>query len=98
MGSPVAIHLPCLVMPMGTTSYFSGSIARITLRAEARETSCSLDWPPNTTPTLIFLGKANNSEAGPSPVEGQHRWLIENITDRRRDDFSTHGLWVRRPI
>src|SRR5438132_3726818 len=49
--------MPCLVMPTGTTSYFSGSMARSTLRAEARETSCSLDWPPNRTPTRIFLGK-----------------------------------------
>src|SRR5580704_2936325 len=41
---------PSLVMPMGTTSYLSGSRPRITEAAEARETSCSPERPPKRTP------------------------------------------------
>ena len=47
-------HLPFLVMPMQTTSYFSLGMLRITFSAETSETSCSLETPPNNTATLIF--------------------------------------------
>src|SRR5262245_48519803 len=50
-----AIQRPCLVMPIGRTSYLSRSSAAITARAEVSETSCSPDWPPNRTPTRILL-------------------------------------------
>ncbi len=39
---------------MGTTSYFDGSSAAMTDRAEDRLTSCSPDLPPKITATLIF--------------------------------------------
>src|SRR5580692_451254 len=42
---------PSFEMPIGTASYFSGSSARITDAAEASETSCSPERPPNSTPT-----------------------------------------------
>ena len=38
-------------MPTGTTSYFSGSSAAITLPAEMHEIECSLERPPKTTAT-----------------------------------------------
>ena len=38
-------------MPTGTTSYFSGSRAAITLPAEMHEIECSLERPPKTTAT-----------------------------------------------
>ena len=41
IGSPSTIHDPSRVIPIGTTSYRSGSIASITVRAERMETSCS---------------------------------------------------------
>src|SRR5580692_441961 len=40
-----------LVIPMGTASYLSGSRPRMTEAAEAKETSCSPERPPNRTPT-----------------------------------------------
>src|SRR5437763_6296860 len=42
---------PSLEIPMGTASYLSGSIPRITEAADASETSCSPLRPPNKTPT-----------------------------------------------
>src|ERR1051326_4166669 len=45
---------PSLVMPMGTTSYLSLSIALRTEAAESSETSCSPLRPPNKTPTRSF--------------------------------------------
>src|SRR5271156_290425 len=41
---------PSFEIPIGTGSYFSGSSARITEAAEASETSCSPERPPNSTP------------------------------------------------
>src|SRR5271156_3231866 len=41
---------PSFEIPIGTASYFSGSSARITEAAEASETSCSPERPPNSTP------------------------------------------------
>jgi hypothetical protein len=40
------------VIPIGTGSYLSGSSPRITDAADASETSCSPERPPNNTPTL----------------------------------------------
>jgi hypothetical protein len=42
-------------MPIGTTSYFVGSMACSTLPAVTQEMACSLDRPPNTT-AILFLG------------------------------------------
>src|SRR5260370_33679407 len=47
---------PSLAMPMGTRSKRLRSTAAITDAAPARETSCSPDRPPNTTPTRSFPG------------------------------------------
>ena len=44
-------------MPTGTTSYFSGSSAAITLPAEMQEIECSLERPPKTTATRGFEGR-----------------------------------------
>src|SRR5580658_2101776 len=41
---------PSFEIPIGTASYFSGSSARITEAAEASDTSCSPERPPNSTP------------------------------------------------
>ena len=51
-------HWPCLLMPMGTTSYFLRSIALRMESAESRETSCSPERPPKRMPTrsLFFVG------------------------------------------
>src|SRR6266700_4293170 len=46
---------PSLVMPMGTTSYLSLSIALSTDAAESSEISCSPLRPPKRTPTLSLL-------------------------------------------
>src|SRR5690606_2808954 len=46
-------HAPSGVMPMGTTSYFSGSRLRRMLPAEMQETECSLLRPPKTTATRV---------------------------------------------
>ena len=44
---------PSRSMPMRTGSYFSRSRASSTFFADCRDTSCSADLPPNTTPTRI---------------------------------------------
>ena len=44
-----------VAMPMGTTSKRARSMAASTDAAPARETSCSPDRPPNTTPTRSRL-------------------------------------------
>ena len=49
--SPEVSQNPSRVMPIGTTSYFSWSRCAATARAEMRDTSCSTDRPPNTSPT-----------------------------------------------
>src|SRR5438270_7699361 len=46
---------PSLVMPMGTTSYFSLSIASSTDAADSSEISCSPLRPPKRTPTRSFF-------------------------------------------
>jgi hypothetical protein len=43
------------VIPIGTASYFSVSNARITEAAEANETSCSPERPPNRIPIRNLL-------------------------------------------
>src|SRR5208337_108214 len=43
---------PSRPIPIGTISYRAGSIADITVSAERSEISCSLERPPNRTPTL----------------------------------------------
>jgi len=59
-----AIQRPCLVMPIGTISYFVRSSASITALADTSETSCSPDWPPNRTPMRILsaIGNAPRSD------------------------------------
>src|ERR1700733_11812167 len=49
------IHWPCLVIPMGITSYFVRSMALRMLAAERRETSCSPERPPKRMPTRNFF-------------------------------------------
>src|SRR6266853_4421922 len=48
-------HWPCLVMPMGITSYFVRSMALRMEAAERRETSCSPERPPKRMPTRNFF-------------------------------------------
>src|SRR5258708_6197043 len=48
-------HWPCLVMPMGITSYFVRSMALRMEAAERRETSCSPERPPKRMPTRSFF-------------------------------------------
>src|ERR1700726_3785532 len=50
-----ASHWPCLVMPIGITSYFVRSMALRMEAAERRETSCSPERPPKRMPTRNFL-------------------------------------------
>ena len=49
--SRAVTHRPAFVMPIGTTSYFTRSIARKIEAALSSETSCSPLRPPNNTPT-----------------------------------------------
>src|SRR5438270_13835291 len=44
-------HWPCLVMPMGITSYFVRSMALRMEAEERRDTSCSTERPPKRMPT-----------------------------------------------
>ena len=46
---------PSFVMPTGSTSYFPVSRLFSTLVALMRDTSCSLDAPPNSTATFNFF-------------------------------------------
>src|ERR1700677_5148689 len=48
-------HWPCLLMPMGITSYFDWSMALRMELAERRETSCSPERPPKRMPTRSFF-------------------------------------------
>ena len=43
---------PSRAMPTGVMSYFAGSAARSTCAAVVQLTSCSADWPPNSTTSL----------------------------------------------
>src|SRR5260370_24171294 len=47
---------PSLAKPIRTTSYLAGSRARNTFAADALETSCSAEQPPNNNPTVILGG------------------------------------------
>ena len=54
-GSPwYRYHFPSLEIPIITNSYASVSIWVITAWADCRETSCSLEHPPNKTATLFL--------------------------------------------
>src|SRR5271170_5702575 len=55
VASVEVIHWPCLVMPMGTTSYFDLSMALRMEAAERRETSCSPERPPKRMPMRSFF-------------------------------------------
>src|SRR5271168_2148236 len=48
-------HWPCLVIPMGITSYFVWSMDLRMEAAERRETSCSPERPPKRMPTRSFF-------------------------------------------
>ena len=54
-GSVPRSQEPCLVIPIGTTSYLSLSRLAITDVAEANETSCSPERPPKTRPIRNFF-------------------------------------------
>src|SRR5271170_6694783 len=54
--SAEVIHWPCLVMPMGITSYFVWSMDLRMEAAERRETSCSPERPPKRMPMRSFWG------------------------------------------
>ncbi|CAB4644240.1 unannotated protein [freshwater metagenome] len=47
--------IPCLVIPIGMTSYLFLSIAPRTPAAVAQEIECSLDFPPKRITTLVFF-------------------------------------------
>ncbi len=49
--SAVSAHRPSAVMPMGSTSYLSRSMARSTVPAVTTEIACSELRPPKTTAT-----------------------------------------------
>src|SRR5262245_59607087 len=53
-GSPPMSQRPSLAMPIGTRSNRFRSMAAITEAAPARDTSCSPERPPKTTPTRSF--------------------------------------------
>ncbi len=54
-GSPeVSTHRPSVAMPIGSTSYRSGSMAERISPALAHDTACSVLRPPNTTATRIL--------------------------------------------
>src|SRR5260370_7842348 len=53
-GATPSSQEPSLVIPIGTTSYFSLSRFAITDVADASDTSCSPERPPKTSPTRIF--------------------------------------------
>src|SRR5580698_5024886 len=53
--SPEVTHLPCLVMPRGTTSYLVLSMDLRMEAAERREISCSPERPPKRMPMRSFL-------------------------------------------
>jgi hypothetical protein len=44
---------PSRAMPIGVMRYLAGSAARSTCAAVVQLTSCSADWPPNSTIRLI---------------------------------------------
>ena len=48
-------HSPSLLITIILTSYLSVSMASITLAPLTRETSCSLERPPITTASLVFM-------------------------------------------
>src|ERR1700730_7303665 len=50
-----ASHWPCLVMPIGITSYFVRSMALRMEAAERRETSCWPERPPKRMPIRNFF-------------------------------------------
>src|ERR1700735_1844359 len=52
--SATCTQLPSRVMPIGTTSYTSRSIALSMLPPPMQDTACSGPLPPNTTATLIL--------------------------------------------
>src|SRR5689334_21808245 len=56
IGSPPPSQRPSRVMPTGTTSYCAGSSARMTDVADASDTACSSDCPPNSTATRMRRG------------------------------------------
>ena len=58
-GSPLSrTQWPLVLMPIGTTSYLSRSMACSTLAAVTQEMACSLDRPPNTTATRFLAGSS----------------------------------------
>src|SRR5271154_1840428 len=57
VASVEVIHWPCLVMPMGTTSYLVWSMDLRMEAAERRETSCSPERPPKRIPIRSLLGE-----------------------------------------
>src|SRR4051812_38879425 len=76
--SSASTQRPSVAMPTGTTSYFSGSSAPITLPAETQEIACSALRPPKGTATrtlpLLPLIGADPSRARPGdPSDGVER-------------------------
>src|SRR6266513_3758616 len=83
-GSPPTTQRPSRAMPIGTTTWPFCSSAAITDAAEARETSCSPERPPNTTPTRSFLTP---------PSRGR----LARRRDERARDEAEEAQRVRQP-
>ena len=80
---------PSLAMPMGTSSKRLLSIAAITEAAPARDTSCSPERPPKTTPTRSFRGfSAMNSVVSDPAFPGE---LLDAHPAYARFCFSRHA-------
>ena len=88
---------PSRVMPIGTISNRSGSIARMMVCAERSETSCSPERPPKTTPTrsframlwlpdLLDLRPQLDAVLPPDVVDGATRLVGGDAVEGRADE------------
>src|SRR3972149_9706191 len=91
--SPVS-QTPSLEMPIWVTSYFSGSSADSTDRAEIRDTSCSPDRPPKRTAMRSFLSMLTTHRLVPLLVRGLRRIYLPRFfgQDRSALSYLRHGF------
>ena len=86
--SPAVSQRPSFVMPMGTTSYLSLSIALRTDAAESRETSCSPLRPPNRIPTrslfISAIESSSQTQTAPTPPPGPRSGCARRSRDSLR--------------
>ena len=91
-------HSPSVEMPTGVIRYRAGSTAASTWAAVTQLTSCSADWPPNSTTRWMRSSATSPHRPRPvAPSASVRRGIGRTVPFGREDPGIRRGRGDRRP-